>query len=78
MHQKAKEEGRLQSSPLSPQVSKTSGETFEQTLTTCATSDITVAPHSHYTATMVMEERSLLADFQVSTETQAWILSFGA
>ncbi|KAK7089986.1 uncharacterized protein [Littorina saxatilis] len=46
-------------------VSKTTGETFEQTLTTCATSDITVAPHSHYTATVVMEERHLLADFKV-------------
>lgn len=46
-------------------VTKTTGETFEQTLTTCTTSDITVAPHSHYLATVVMEERNLLADFKV-------------
>ena len=64
------------------QVSKTTGETFEQTLTTCATSDITVAPHSHYTATVVMEERNLLADFQVSVTLQAslsgtFLISYG-
>ncbi|XP_076453890.1 uncharacterized protein LOC143289013 [Babylonia areolata] len=46
-------------------VTKTTGETFEQTLTTSATSDITVAAHSHYTATVDMEERQLLADFKV-------------
>nr|KAG5697706.1 hypothetical protein BaRGS_000591 [Batillaria attramentaria] len=46
-------------------VTKTTGETFEETLTTCATSDITVAPRSHYTATVVMEERTIRAAFKV-------------
>lgn len=49
------------------QVSKTSGETFEESLTTSATSRITVSAHSNYVASVVMEESSFLADFKVST-----------
>nr|KAG5697712.1 hypothetical protein BaRGS_000597 [Batillaria attramentaria] len=45
------------------QVSKTTGETFEESLTTSATSEIKVSGYSHYTASVVMEERSLVADF---------------
>lgn len=45
------------------EVSKTTGETFEQSMTTSATSEITVAANSHYTASVVMEERNLTADF---------------
>ncbi|KAK7484436.1 hypothetical protein BaRGS_00024321 [Batillaria attramentaria] len=46
-------------------VTKTTQETFEESLTTSATSDITVAPYSRYTASVVMEERMLLAEFKV-------------
>ncbi|PVD18913.1 hypothetical protein C0Q70_21472 [Pomacea canaliculata] len=48
------------------EVTKTTGERHEERVTTSATSEITVAPHSHYTATVVMEERSLVADFEMS------------
>ncbi|KAK7090677.1 uncharacterized protein [Littorina saxatilis] len=47
-------------------VTKTTGETFEETLTTTATSDITVAPKSHYIASIVMEEYNLHAEFKVT------------
>lgn len=47
------------------EVTRSTEQTFEETLTTEATSDITVAPNSHYTATVVMEERNLRADFKV-------------
>ncbi|XP_025079412.1 uncharacterized protein LOC112555291 isoform X1 [Pomacea canaliculata] len=47
------------------EVTKTTGERHEERVTTSATSEITVAPHSHYTATVVMEERSLVADFEI-------------
>ncbi|XP_025080130.1 uncharacterized protein LOC112555819 [Pomacea canaliculata] len=48
------------------EVTKATGDTFEETVTTSATSEITVAANSHYTATVVMEERTLLADFKIS------------
>ncbi|PVD18912.1 hypothetical protein C0Q70_21471 [Pomacea canaliculata] len=47
------------------EVSKTTGERHEEKVTTSAMSEITVAPHSHYTATVVMEERTLVADFEI-------------
>ncbi|XP_025079411.1 uncharacterized protein LOC112555290 [Pomacea canaliculata] len=46
-------------------VTKITGERHEERVTTSATSEITVAPHSHYTATVVMEERSMVADFEI-------------
>ncbi|PVD18917.1 hypothetical protein C0Q70_21476 [Pomacea canaliculata] len=49
------------------QVTKTTGEKHEERVTTSATSEITVAPHSHYTITVVMEERNLEATFKLST-----------
>ncbi|KAK7090292.1 uncharacterized protein [Littorina saxatilis] len=51
---------------MNVQVTKTTGETFEETLTTSANSQITVGAYSHYTASVVMEERSLLADFEIN------------
>ncbi|XP_076435624.1 uncharacterized protein LOC143275427 [Babylonia areolata] len=51
---------------MSVQVTKSTGETFEETFTTSANSQITVGKHSHYVASVVMEERSMLAEFEVN------------
>lgn len=49
---------------MNVQVTKTTGETFEESITTSANSEIKVAANSRYTVSVVMEERSLLAEFQ--------------
>nr|KAG5686899.1 hypothetical protein BaRGS_016914 [Batillaria attramentaria] len=46
------------------EVTKATGETFEESLTTCASSDIRVSRHSKCTASVVLEERHLLARFE--------------
>ncbi|KAL8580868.1 hypothetical protein ACOMHN_039568 [Nucella lapillus] len=46
-------------------VTKSTGETFEESIVTSANSQITVDKHSHYVASVVMEERSLLAEFEL-------------
>ncbi|XP_005113192.2 uncharacterized protein LOC101858001 [Aplysia californica] len=50
---------------LQYQVSKTEGETFEESLLMEATSDISVGPHSKYLAQIQLEEKKVLADFKV-------------
>ncbi|KAK7441393.1 hypothetical protein BaRGS_00040575, partial [Batillaria attramentaria] len=47
------------------EVTKATGETFEESLTTCASSDIRVSRHSKCTASVVLEERHLLARFEL-------------
>ncbi|XP_076435715.1 uncharacterized protein LOC143275459 [Babylonia areolata] len=47
------------------EVTNSRGQTFEETMTTEATSQIVVPCSSHCTAHVVMEERRLLADFTV-------------
>ncbi|KAI8770807.1 uncharacterized protein LOC106058788 [Biomphalaria glabrata] len=49
------------------QVSKSEGQTFEETMVMEATSDIKVGPKSCYTANVQLEEKSLNADFTVVT-----------
>lgn len=51
---------------MSVQVTKSTGETFEESITTSANSQITVGSNSHYTATVIMEERCLLAEFELT------------
>lgn len=46
-------------------VTKSTGESFEETLTTSATSNIVVSRHSRCTATVILQEHHLLARFQV-------------
>ncbi|XP_005104813.2 uncharacterized protein LOC101857663 [Aplysia californica] len=50
---------------LQYQVTKSEGETFEESLLMEATSDISVGPHSKYLAQIQLEERKVLADFKV-------------
>ncbi|CAL1546611.1 unnamed protein product [Lymnaea stagnalis] len=49
------------------QVTKTDGETFEETILTEATSDIIVGPHSHCTASVSLEEKPFYKKFEVTT-----------
>ncbi|XP_059144745.1 uncharacterized protein LOC131931929, partial [Physella acuta] len=49
------------------QVSKSEGQTFEETILMEATSDITVGPNSCYTANVELDEKSLYAEFKVVT-----------
>ena len=51
---------------FSSQITKATGERFEESLKTSATSDIVVSARSRYIASVVMEERALLANFKVS------------
>ncbi|KAL8580899.1 hypothetical protein ACOMHN_039599 [Nucella lapillus] len=48
-----------------PKVTKSKGQRFEETLTTEATSEIKVPMYTHCSASIIMEERRLLADFEV-------------
>lgn len=47
------------------QVSKSEGQTFEETMIMEATSDIAVGPNSCYTANVQLEEKNLFADFKI-------------
>ncbi|XP_059170526.1 uncharacterized protein LOC131952060 [Physella acuta] len=49
------------------QITKTEGQTFEETVLMEATSDIAVGPNSKYTANVELEEKSLLVEFEVIT-----------
>ncbi|XP_059170523.1 uncharacterized protein LOC131952057 [Physella acuta] len=49
------------------QISKTEGQTFEETVLMEATSDIAVGPNSKYTANVELEEKSLHVEFEVIT-----------
>nr|KAG5685181.1 hypothetical protein BaRGS_005612 [Batillaria attramentaria] len=48
------------------QVTNASGERFEETLKTSATSNIVVTKRSKYTASVIMEERNMMADFKIT------------
>lgn len=50
---------------MNVQVTKTTGETFEESFTSSANSEIRVAANSHCKVSVVLEERSLLAEFQM-------------
>ncbi|CAL1547378.1 unnamed protein product [Lymnaea stagnalis] len=47
------------------QVSRSEGQTFEETIVMEATSDIAVGPNSCYTANVQLEEKNLFADFKI-------------
>ncbi|CAL1544957.1 unnamed protein product [Lymnaea stagnalis] len=49
------------------EVTKTDGQTFEETILTEATSDIVVGPHSHCTASICLEEKAFYKKFKVIT-----------
>ncbi|XP_076435440.1 uncharacterized protein LOC143275317 isoform X2 [Babylonia areolata] len=50
------------------EVTKSTGERFEESLKTSATSDIVVSERSRYIASVVMEEKQLLANFKTVVE----------